>query len=607
MKVRFLSVGPAAWLLRVLLLVALLAGTSAQAAHGIAWGDDPKYPPDFTHFDYVNPEAPRGGRLNLHGWGTFDKINPFTLKGIAISGVESLMFETLAEASDDEPSTMYGLLAEDIDFAADRMSITFRLDSRARFSDGSPVLAADVRYSFDTLTGKHAHPRFRQYFNDVARVVVVDPRTVRFEFKRRNHELHMILGTQLPVFSRNWGEGKAFDLVVQDPPVASGPYVLEKIDWGRSATYVRNADWWAQELPTRRGMFNFERVVWKYFKDDTARLEGFKAGEFDWILETSAKSWARGHVGWRYRSGDIIKREFRHENAAGIQGFAMNTRRPLFKDVRVRQALTLALDFEWMNRQMFYDQYVRSPSYFTNSLMQAEGEPAQDEAELMMSLGVPLRPEVFGEVPVPPSTSPPGSLRENLREATRLFAEAGWTVDNAGVLRGRKGEPFDFEILTYSKSLQRLAVPWVRNLEKLGVTVRLRIADLALYQRREDLFDFDVVVQSYSAGQTPGNELVERFTSRSARVKGSDNLSGVRDPAVDAVVARLLQSQSRAELVTSARVLDRLLRHGWYLVPHFHAPTHRVAYWSKLAHPSKLPRYYSAENWMLKTWWMARP
>lgn len=597
----------AAGLLRTLVAALLLAASPAWAAHAIAWGESPKYPADFPYFDYVNPDAPRGGRLNLHGWGSFDKLNPFTLKGIALSGVENLMFETLAEASEDEPATMYGLLAEDIDFAPDRMSITFRLHPDARFSDGNPVLAADVRHSFDTLTGKYAHPRFRQYFADVARVVLVDARTVRFEFRRRNHELHMILGTQLPVFSRAWGEGKPFDTVVQDPPVASGPYLLDKVDWGRSASFVRNPDWWAREHPVRKGMFNFERVVWKYFKDDTSRLEGFKAGEFDWILETSAKSWARGHVGRRYTSGAIVKREFRHSNAAGIQGFAMNTRRPLFADVRVRQALTLALDFEWMNRQMFYDQYVRSPSYFTNSVMQAEGAPEPDEVEFLLSLGLPIRPEVFEEVPPPPSTLPPGSLRANLRQAMRLLADAGWTVDGQGVLRGKKGERFEFEVLTYSRSLQRLAVPWAHNLEKLGIRVRLRIADLALYQRREDAFDFDVVIASYGAGQIPGNELTQRFGSRSARVRGADNLSGVRDPAVDATIARLLQSQTRGELVTAARVLDRLLRDGWYTVPHFHAPAHRVAYWSHLAHPERLPRYYTAESWMLKTWWMSRP
>jgi len=593
-------------------VLALLAGgwlapAAARAEHAIAWGETPKYPPEFTQFDYVNPEAPKGGRLNLHGWGSFDKLNPFTLKGIAANGIETLVFETLCEPSDDEPMTMYGLLAEDIDFAPDALSITFRVNGAARFSDDSPVLAADVKHSFDTLVGKHAHPRFRQYFGDVARVVILDRRSLRFEFRRRNHELHMILGTQLPVFSRNWGVGRNFDAVVLEAPIASGPYEVEKVDLGKSIGYRRRADWWAAQLASRRGMFNFTHVTWKYFKDDAARLEGFKAGEFDWMLETSAKSWARGHVGRRYNTGEIVKREFRHSNAAGIQGFAMNTRRPLFRDVRVRQALAYALDFEWMNRQIFYDQYVRSPSYFTNSQMQADGPPGQDELDLIDALGLERRAELLEDAPVPPSTSPPGSLRDNLREATRLFAEAGWTVDNVGLLRNRKGEYFDFEVLSYSRSLERLAVPWVHNLEKLGVTVRLRIVDLALYQKREDNFDFDVVVQTYSASQTPGNELVERFSSRSARVKGSDNLCGVRDPAVDAVISRLLQSRTRGELVTAARVLDRLLRHGWYLVPHFHAPAHRIAYRRKLAFPDKLPRYYGAESWMLKTWWMAQP
>ncbi len=600
----------AAWLAALALAaaaVSTLATPTAQAAHAIAWGDAPKYPPGFAHFDYVDPQAPRGGSVNLNGFGSFDKLNPFTLKGLAAAGVGALMFEALAEASDDEPFTMYGLLAEDIDFAADGLSITFRLHPKARFSDGEPVTAEDVRHSFETLVGKQAHPRFRQYFADVAKVVVVDERTVRFEFRRRNHELHMIIGTQLPVFSRKWGAGKPFDQLVRDPPVASGPYLIEKADWGKSITFRRNPEYWARDLPVRRGMFNFERITYKYFKDETARLEGFKAGEFDWIAENSAKNWARGHVGRRYDSGEIVKREFRHSNAAGMQGFVMNTRRPLFADVRVRRALALAMDFEWMNRQVFFGQYVRSPSYFTNSEMQAQGLPGPDELALMEPLRAKLPPEVFREVPMPPSTGAPGSLRENLRLALKLLAEAGWKVADDGRLRNARGEPFEFEVLTYSKGLERVAVPWARNLEKLGIAVRLRTTDPALYKKREDEFDFDVVVTSYGASQTPGNELVERFTSAAAAEKGSDNLAGVRDPAVDAIVEALLRSRTRAELVAAARVLDRLLRHGWYLVPHFYAPAHRVAYRRTLGHPATLPLYYGAENWMLKTWWAAPP
>ncbi len=583
-----------------------LQAAPAPAAHGVAWGDAPKYPPGFAHFDYVNPEAPKGGTLNLAGFGSFDKLNPFTLRGIAAAGLGLLVFETLAESSDDEPFSMYGLLADDIRFADDGLSITFRLNPRARFSDGDPVTAEDVRHSFEVLTGRAAHPRFRQYFGDVARAVVVDPATIRFEFRRRNHELHMILGVQLPVFSRRWGAGKPFERVVQEEPVGSGPYRIERVDWGRAVAYRRDPAYWGRDLNVRRGMFNFDRIVYKYFKDETARLEGFKAGEFDWVAENSAKNWARGHAGRRYDSGEIVKREFRHSNSAGLQGFVMNTRRPLFADARVREALALAMDFEWMNRQVFHGQYRRSASYFTNSDMEAKGLPGADELALLEPLRARLAPAVFGPVPQPPVTDPPGSLRANLRRALALLAEAGWTVGADGQLRDARGQPFGFEIISYSKALERVAVPWARNLEKLGIAARLRVTDPALYQKRMDEFDFDVAVHLYGASQTPGNELIERFTSAAAGEKGSDNLAGVRDPAVDAIVQRLLGSRTRAELVAAARALDRVLRHGWYMVPHFYAPAHRVAWRARLEHPRALPLYYGAETWLLRTWWEKR-
>ncbi len=607
----------------VLLLVWILCALAAwpqsgRASHAIAWGDAPKYPAGFQAFDYVNPQAPRGGTVNLAGYGSFDKLNPFTLRGLSAAGLGLLMFETLAESSDDEPFTMYGLLAERMDYAADGLSITFQLNPAARFWNGDPVTSADVRHSFEVLTGKRAHPRYRQYFADVSRVVVVDDRIVRFEFRRRNHELHMIVGMQLPIFSRKWGEGRDFDQLVRDEPVTSGPYRIERTDWGKTIAYRRDPGWWARDLNVRRGMFNFDRVVYKYFQDETARLEGFKAGEFDWVSENSAKNWARGHAGRRYSSGEIIKREFRHSNPAGMQGFVLNTRRPPFDDVRVRQALGLAMDFEWMNRQVFHGQYIRSPSYFTNSDMEAAGSPGDEELSILQSVGermrsargpatslpVKLDPKLFGAVPLPASTDPPSSLRGNLRRALQLLREAGWAIDDEGTMRDASGNALEFEVLTYSKGLERVAVPWARNLEKLGIELRLRVTDPALYQKRMDEFDFDVAVHRYTASPTPGNELLERFGSAAASVKGSDNLAGVRDPAVDLVIDRLLQSRTRAELVAHARVLDRMLRHGHYLVPHFYARTHRVAFRSHLAYPDTLPLYYGADGWMLKTWWV---
>ena len=582
--------------------VAFSSSDSDGFVAAMAWGAQPRYQPGFTHFNYVNPDAPRGGQLSLDGFGSFDKVNPFTLKGVVAAGVGPLMFDSLTEQSEDEPFSVYGLLAESMRFATDGLSITFRLNPKARFSNGDAVQAADVKHSYETLMSKLAHPRYRNLFADVKSVATPDERTVRFEFKRRNHELHMILGS-LPVFSRKWGNGKPFDQIVQDPPIASGPYRIDTVDWGKSIVYARRADYWADREPVRRGMFNFDRVGYTYFKDEVARLEGFKAGQFDWIFENSAKNWARGHVGPRYRSGELIKQQFVHANSAGIQGFVMNTRRPPFADVRVRKALAQAFDFEWMNRQVFYGQYARTPSYFTNSDMQATGLPDADELALLEPLRSKLDPAVFGEAPIPPDTIAPHTLRDNLRTALALLKEAGWTVAPDGLLRNARGEPFAFEVLSYSKALERIAVPWARNLEKLGIQAKLRVTDPVLFQKRMDEFDFDVTVTSLPASQTPGNELLERFSSAAADEKGSDNAPGIKDPAVDALIAQILRSDSRASLVTGARALDRVLRHGWYLVPHFYSASHRVAYRDVFGIPATLPKYYTAPSWALKTWW----
>ncbi|MEO7030765.1 MAG: extracellular solute-binding protein, partial [Herbaspirillum sp.] len=481
--------------LLLLLCLTILFGHAGNvlAAHAFALYDAPKYPADFTHFDYVNPNAPKGGTLvlaNPDRRTSFDKFNPFSMKGVSAAGVSSLMFETLATSAMDETASMYGLLADDMALASDRMSISFHLNPKAHFNNGDPVLAEDVKYSFDILMAKGA-PQFKSIFADIKQCVITSPRSVRFDFKTLNHELPLIVGG-LPVFSRKWGQNTSFDNIQLEAPIASGPYLIDKYDVGRSITYRRDPKYWGDQIPTRRGMFNFEHILYRFYKDDVAKLEAFKAGEFDVVVEYSAKNWARNYNGPKFTSGAIIKRALPHSNGAGMQGFVMNLRRPQFQDIRVRQALGLALDFEWMNRQLFYNQYTRIYSFFNNSDMAATGLPSAGELALLEPLRSQLDPAVFGPAPIPPRTAPPpASLRANLLQARALFGAAGWHYRD-GALRNSAGQPFTFEILDDQSSMSRVISVYVRNLEKLGITVNQRTADYALVQKRMEEFDFDM-------------------------------------------------------------------------------------------------------------------
>lgn len=591
----------------VLLLAGALAGLPAWAAHAFALYGEPKYPADFHHFQYLNPDAPKGGELYLANPDrrtSFDKFNPFSLKGVAAAGVSNLMFETLATGSSDEVASMYGLLAEDMTLAPDRMSMTFRLNPKARFNNNDPVLAADVKYSYDTLLAKGA-PQFKSIFADVKQCVVVDERTVRFDFKRLNRELPLIVGG-VPVFSRKWAAGTPFDNIQLTPPIASGPYLIERYDVGRNIVYKRNPAYWATDVPARRGMFNFDRILYRFYKDDVARLEAFKAGEFDVVVEYSAKNWARAYNGPKFRSGEIIKRELKHSNGAGMQGFMMNLRRPQFKDPRVRRALALAMDFEWMNRQLFYGQYKRIYSYFSNSELAATGTPGPGELALLEPLRAQLDPAVFGPAPVPASTEPPASLRDNLLQARELFRQAGWEYRD-GALRNARGEAFSFEILDDQSALSRVISVYVRNLHKLGVRVTQRTADYALVQKRMEEFDFDMTTQRLPDVTSPGNEMFDMFGSDAADIKGSNNVWGLKDPAVDKLVTALVAAETREQLVSASRALDRVLLHKHLAVPHWYSPTHRVAYRNRFGIPQVPPLYYQADPYVISAWWQVKP
>jgi len=591
-----------------LLFLAALFGVAANlpavlAAPSVALGYTPKYPPGFHHFDYVNPDAPRGGDLILSAFGNFDSFNPYQLKGIPAAGLAELVFEPLMEQSLDEPYSLYAHLADDIEIAADRLSVTFRLNPKARFSNGAPVTAQDVQFSFETLTGKLAHPRYRFYWADIRRAVALDTRHVRFEFAKVNPELHLI-AAQMPVFARAWVGDKPFDKMSTVLPIGSGPYVVEHYDLGKRVSYTRNPHYWAKGHNTRRGMFNFERIVFKYYKDETVRHEAFKAGEFEFLFENNSKKWARDYTGPQFDSGQIQRTELKHSNNAGMQGFVFNLRRPLFQDIRVRKAIGLALDFEWSNRNLFYNQYTRCYSYFSNSELAASGLPGPDEIALLAPFRKQLPHTVFTETWKPPSTLPPDSLRANLRRARDLLVESGWILKD-GVLQNKQGERLEFEIMLVSvqKGFERIIAPFTRNLAKLGIELRYRTVDSALYQRRTDTFDFDMIVESFGQSQSPGNELVGLWHSSTADQEGANNVMGLKSPVVDALIQKVIYAPDRKRLITASRALDRVLLHDEYVVPNWFIATHRIAYWDRFGIPARAPLYYAAESWMLRSWW----
>ena len=593
-----------------LLCLTLLLSPSVWAAHAYAQFGDIKYPEGFGHFSYVNPVAPKGGDIIMVApsrASSFDKYNPFTLKGTAPPGLGGLMLETLLTGNSDEPTTAYGLLAEDVSVAKDKLSVTFRLNPLARFHNGEPVLAKDVKYSYDRLTSKEAAPQFRTYFSEVASVVVVSDREVRFHFKRANAELPLIVGG-MSVFSHQWGADKPFDKVITDPPIGSGPYKLGQVDFGKDIQYVRDNNYWAKNLNVRKGMFNFDRVTYRLYKDTTAQFEGFKAGEFDYIQAFVAREWARGYKGKLFDNGTLIKKELQHGNAGDFQGFMFNTRLPKFKDARVRQAIGLAMDYEWMNRQLFYQAYTRVRGYFVGSDFEAKALPDTDELNLLEPLRGKLDPAIFTQpVPLPPITSQdPASghtLRDHLRQARDLLAQAGWTYRD-GALRNDKGEPFTLEFLDNSGSMGRVVTPYAKNLEKLGFKVIYKVVDFAVLQKRMDVFDFELVSNRIGGSEAPGTELLERFGSKSADTEGSSNIIGVKDPAVDALLDKVVAAQTRGQLVAACKALDRVLRHGHYSVPHWYGSVHRVSWRAgRFEQPTITPRYYQPESWIQSTWW----
>ncbi len=561
----------------------------APAEEGLALYGKPKYAPGFTHFDDVRLDAPKGGTLRLASLGTFDTLNPFTLKGIAAPGAE-LVFATLMTPSLDEPFSQYGLVAESVRVAPDRQWVSYHLRPTARFSDETPILPEDVMFSFTILRDK-GHPSYRSYYRDVASVTKIGPRDVLFTFKTAgNRELPLIVG-QLPILPEHAWKGRDFAATTLTPLIGSGPYRVDEVVPGRSLALRRVTDWWGADLPTSKGRYNFDVLRYDIYRDATVALEAFLAGKYDVRMENIAKNWATAYTTDAVKDGRIVKREVPNGLPAGMQAFVFNTRRPLFQDRRVREALGAAFNFEWANMNIAYGLYTRTTSYFENSDLAAQGLPSPEERTILAPYRDRLPPEVFTHAFAVPKTDGQGENREGLKRADSLLREAGWVLKN-GRRVGPNGEVLRFEILDDSPAFERWVHPWIRSLARLGVEAQFRLVDSAQFQNRLNTFDFDVTVHVFPQSLSPGNEQRDFWGSANADRPGSRNMIGIKDPVVDALAERIPRATTRAELITLCRALDRVLSWGFYVVPHWHTPVFRVAFWKdRLALPANLPPY----------------
>lgn len=584
------------------LALCLLAPVDALAEprHGLSTFGDLKYQPGFKHFDYVNPDAPKGGRMVTMGTGaieTFDSFNSFILKGDAAQGL-GIIYDTLMTRAGDEPDSAYGLIAETADVAADGMSVTFRMRPEARFHDGSPITADDCVFTFNILKEK-GHPAYRIALRDIEKVEALDRHTVRYTFSGTLVRDLPLTAAGLPVLSKAYYATREFDQTTLERPVGSGEYEIGDFKQGTFVSYKRIKDYWAKDLPVNRGRGNFDEVRIEYFRDRTASLEAVKAGTVDLREEFTSRDWATAYDIPAVKEGRLIKLTLPDETPGGAQGFFLNTRRPKLADPRVRQALDYAFDFEWTNKNFFYGLYKRTESFFENSDMKAEGKPSPEELALLEPFKDKLPPEVFGEPYRPPVSDGSGSDRRLLREAGKLLDEAGYTLKD-GKRVNAKGEVLEFEYLFTDPVSERIGGAYQKNLALLGVNFVLRRIDAAQYERRVKAFDFDITTRRYRMSITPGIELQNLWDSRQVNVDGSGNLSGIQNPAIDALIEKIVLAKSRKELITAARAIDRVLRAGNYWVPQWFKASHQIVYWDKFSRPPVKPKY---DRGVPDTWW----
>jgi microcin C transport system substrate-binding protein len=565
--------------------------------HALSLLGQPLLPADFTHFPWANPDAPKGGEVVRAALGSFDSFNPFIIRGTPAVGA-GLVVETLLRTNADEASTAYPAIAQWIDLPADGLSVSFELNPAARWHDGRPITAADIVWTFNALR-QHGRPHYRAYYGDVSEAVAENERRVTFRFRsNENRELPLICG-ELPVLPQHWWASRDFTRPLLEAPHGSGPYRVERFDASRSVTYRRVEDWWARDLPSSRGQHNFGVQRFEYFRDDTVVVEAFKAGQLDLRQENVARNWATAYDFPARRRGLVRLEEIPHELPTGMQAFAMNLRRPLFQDARVRRALIEVFDFEFLNANIFFGSWTRTQSYFSNSELASYGLPQGRELEILERFRGRVPAEVFTQEYRLPVTDGSGNNRDGVRRALALLQQAGWQVRDRRLINAQ-GQRFEFEILLDSPTFERVAVPFTQWLDRIGITARVRTVDPAQYQTRIDAFDFDMTVDVIGQSLSPGNEQRGYFTCAKARENGSNNVAGICDPAIDELVDLVVNAPDRTELVARTRALDRVLLHHNFMIPNWHGRVFRMAFWNKFGRPDRNPRFGLG----LDAWWV---
>ncbi len=581
--------------------------------HGVALHGAPKYAADFKYLDYVNPDAPKGGVLKQHAVGTFDSLNPFIVKGIPAGGLNflrsGLLYESLMQNSSDEPFSLYGIIAKDITIADDRSWVSFTLREEAKWHDGKPITSADVIWTFQALT-KEGQPFYKAYWGDVKSVTAISDKEVKFEFSvKGNAELPLIIA-EMPILPKHYwsSEGRKFNETTLTPPIGSGAYKIGKVVAGRSIEYIKNPDWWGKNLAFFKGMNNFDKIIYDYYRDENVAHEAFLSGDYDVKMEGTAKTWKEKYNVPENKVSYLKKEEIKHSRPAGMQAFIYNIRRPIFKDIKLREALAYVYDFEWANKQFAYGDYIRTNSFFENSELASSGLPSEAELVILEPLRGKIPDSVFTKTYKAPISDGSGNIRDNMRIAINLLKQAGFTDMNNDSIRYKileNGEKqlLEFEILHYSPVYERWVLPFVKNLKRIGAKANFRVVDTAQFQRRVDTFDYDIIIGSLGQSASPGNEQRDYWASAKADIQGSRNYIGIKDPVIDELVEEIIQAESREDLVTKTRALDRILLWNHYVIPMWYYPKWRIAYWDSIKRPDNLSGI--SPN-ITQTWWSTK-